>query len=377
MGGNEQKATAWRGKLQAVKFPSRTEVEKMSHRRFLCTAFRPGMQRRHRLGDPGGGVVVDAVQLALPGIAYAPAKVRRYGLQEAHTHPLVSSGKDAAGVWHSSFRVPAARAWGFPELEYGRTGTSIPALLFDMDGDPTDWLVDVLGPALPRPNWITWRTANRHAHVCYTLARPVLTGAQARPTPQAWLARIGEYLALKLKADAAYSAALAHNPMARASRGRYRTDWLRQEPYSLAELAAFVPKGWRRPPQPRTVYGRNDALFREGMRWSGKPANWGKWAALGTHLWAMNAGFIEPLNARELAGIVKSIVRYQRRNLESGQQQEMFSRIQSVRGKKSGAARYQGSNEQTRPWEAEGVSRRTWYRHQAGQHTGKRGRPKK
>lgn len=346
----------------------------MSHRRFLCTAFHPGMQRRHRLGDPGGGAVVDAVQLALPGIEYAPAKVRRYGLQEAHTYPLVSSGKDAAGVWHSSCRVPAARAWGFPELEYGRTGTSIPALLFDMDDDPTDWLVDVLGPDMPRPNWIVWRTANMHAHVCYTLARPVLTGEQARQTPQAWLARVGEYMAAKLKADAAYSAALAHNPMSRASRGRYRTDWLRQEPYSLAELAAFVPKGWRRPiAQPRTVYGRNDALFREGMRWSGKPRNWGKWATLETHLWAMNVGFIEPLGARELGGIVKSIIRYQRRNLESGKQQEMFSRIQAARGRKSGATRYQGSNEQARPWEAEGISRRTWYYRQAGQHTGQHG----
>ena len=348
----------------------------MSHRRFLCTAFHPGMQRRHRLGDPGGGAVVDAVQLALPGIEYAPAKVRRYGLQEAHTYPLVSSGKDAAGVWHSSCRVPAARAWGFPELEYGRTGTSIPALLFDMDDDPTDWLADVLGPDMPRPNWIVWRTANMHAHVCYTLERPVLTGEQARQTPQAWLARVGEYMAAKLKADAAYSAALAHNPMSRSSRGRYRTDWLRQEPYSLAELAAFVPKGWRRPiAQPRTVYGRNDALFREGMRWSGKPRNWGKWAALETHLWAMNAGFIEPLNARELAGIVKSIVRYQRRNLESGKQQEMFAFIQASRGRKSGAARRKGTplEHDRTPWETAGISRRTWYRHQAGQHMGQHG----
>ena len=34
------------------------------------------------------------------------------------------------------------------------------------------------------------------------------------------------------------------------------------------------------------------------------------------------------------------------------------------------------TTEQARPWEAEGVSRRTWYRHQSGQHTGPRGRPK-
>lgn len=275
-------------------------------------------------------------QLSLPGINHAPPKVRRHGLQEAHTFPLVSHGKDAAGNWRSSFRVPAARAWGFPELEYGRTANSIPALLFDMDGDPTDWLVDVLGPELPRPNWIVWRTANMHAHLAYCLERPVLTGAQAKVTPQAWLARIGEFMAVRLKADAAYSAALGHNPMAKASRGKYRTDWLREEPYRLAELAAFVPKGWRRPPQPRTAYGRNHALFQEGMSWSGKPRNWGKWAALETHLWAMNAGFIEPLGERELGGILKSVVRYQSRNLSTGKQQRQFSFIQSRRGKKGG-----------------------------------------
>ena len=168
-------------------------------------------------------------------------------------------------------------------------------------------------------------------------------------TPQAWLARIGEYLAAKLKADAAYSAALAHNPMSRASRGRYRTDWLREAPYPLEELAAYIPKGWRRPPEPRTAYGRNDALFREGMKWSGKPRNWGKWATLETHLWAVNASFTEPLGARELAGIVKSIVRYQRRNLESGQQQEMFSRIQAARAGRAGQRVTKGATNRLDP----------------------------
>ena len=57
----------------------------------------------------------------------------------------------------------------------------------------------------------------------------------------------------------------------------------------------------------------------------------------------MNQGFIAPLGERELGGIVKSVVRYQRRNLESGKQQQTFSFIQSCRGKsggkKSGQAR--------------------------------------
>ena len=151
-------------------------------------------------------------------------------------------------------------------------------------------------------------------------------------------------MAAELKADAAYSAVLGHNPISQASHGRYRTDWLREEPYSLAELVAFVPKGWRRPIlQPQTIYGRNDALFRAGMKWSGAPRNWGNWEGLASSLWVKNQGFIAPLGERELGGIVKSVVRYQRRNLESGKQQRTFSFIQSCRGKsggkKSGQAR--------------------------------------
>ena len=156
-------------------------------------------------------------------------------------------------------------------------------------------------------------------------------------TPQRWLARVGEYLALQLQADAAYSSTLAHNPMSQASQGRYRTDWLREAPYSLAELAAFVPKGFRRPiVQPRTMYGRNCTLFDAGMKWSGTPSHWGDWASLETHLWTMNASFIAPLGERELGGIVKSVIRYQRRNLESGKQRQGFLFIQSCRGKKGG-----------------------------------------
>ena len=46
-------------------------------------------------------------QLTLPGIEFAPGKVRRHGLREFHTYPLVSPGKDAAGAWPGSWRVPA------------------------------------------------------------------------------------------------------------------------------------------------------------------------------------------------------------------------------------------------------------------------------
>ena len=98
-------------------------------------------------------------QLTLPGIDFAPTKVRRHGLREFHHYPLVSYGKNAAGLWLGSRRVPPELAWTYPELELGRTANSIPALIFDLDGHPPDWLVDVFRPPFPVPNWMTFRRA--------------------------------------------------------------------------------------------------------------------------------------------------------------------------------------------------------------------------
>ncbi len=273
-------------------------------------------------------------QLILPGIDFVPSQVRRYGLREFHHYPLASYGKNAAGIWLGSRRMPPELAWTHPELELGRTANSIPALIFDIDRP--DWGLEIFDGMVPVPNWATWRRANQHAHLVYALARPVLRGEQARPTPQGWLARIGEYLAATLQADLAYNAVLAHNPLEWASQGRYRTDWLREAPYTLAELGEAIPFGWRRPRRPLTVYGRNDALFRAGMKWTGRPRHWGDWPGLATYLAAMNAEFVVPLGERELGGIVKSIRRIQTKNLESGQTQRTFSFLQAARGRKGG-----------------------------------------
>ena len=125
-------------------------------------------------------------QLILPGIDFVPSQVRRYGLREFHHYPLASYGKNAAGIWLGSRRMPPAEAWTHPELELGRTANSIPALLFDIDRP--DWGLEIFDGVVPVPNWATWRRTNQHAHLVYALARPVVIGEQARPTPQGWLA---------------------------------------------------------------------------------------------------------------------------------------------------------------------------------------------
>ena len=68
-------------------------------------------------------------------------------------------------------------------------------------------------------------------------------------------------------------------------------------------------------------------------------------------------------HANECLHIAKSVTRYCRRNLASGQTQLGLKLIAAARGR-SGVARRKGTPlEQDRaPWKAEGLSRRTWYR---------------
>ena len=248
---------------------------------------------------------------------------------------------------------------------------------------------------------------NRPCHAAYCLYCPVLTRPEDLPGPQQALARIREFFTQELRADPHYTAVLTHNPVHQ----KWNTEWGYQWGYGLDELSQFLPPGYRLPrlDKIQTHQGRNSGLFKAGMKWCGLPRNWSNLSSVYPYLTTLNKKLTIPLSLREVEGIAKSVVNISSHNLASGQTQAKFSQIQAARGRKggriSGAKRYQGSKEQERPWEAEGVSRttwydrqattprqsieelkpweaegvsrRTWYRKKAGQNTGARGRPKK
>jgi len=297
-------------------------------------------------------------------VLFAPEIVRRHGLREFHTSPYVSQGKRSDGSWGATYRVSAEAAWQYPEIEL-RTPTSCPVLVLDCDQGAHNPIAAALAAVLPWPSWVCWRRGTQSCHAAYCLRRPVLTYEGALPVPQAALARIAEYYTRELRADPGYSGVLTHNPVHQ----QWQTDWGYQGGYSLAELAQFIPPGWRlpRPEKCLSIAGRNTGLFRAGMKWCGQPRNWGNFSAVGAYLAALNTTLVQPLPVREVEGITKSVARYARENLTSGQTQVQFSQLQAVRGRKggriSGAKRYPASNEAERPWEAAGVARATWYRH--------------
>ena len=92
----------------------------------------------------------------------------------------------------------------------------------------------------------------------YTLAAPVHRYPEARPAPLLKLSRIANYYTA-VAGDRGYNGVLTRNPLPEPDLFT-TTAWLREAPFSLEELADWIPKGWRSPPPPSI--GRNVTMFR-------------------------------------------------------------------------------------------------------------------
>ena len=298
--------------------------------------------------------------------------MRRHGLVEAHTWPLVSRGK-VRGEVQASFRIPAFEAWGYASLEL-RSARAWPCLVLDCDG--TDGysrvMVALLDGEIPNPNWIVHRDSGG-AHVVYTMERPVLRGARARERPLRMFSRVSEYLAQVVKADAGYRAVLSHNPMTPDPAQCLKTTWGREAAYSLGELCEVISFGWKRPKVPKTAIGRNWAMFRALLKWAGSPSNLGLPvlpAALSIYRDIVDAfpGSGTAFTGAEVAGIARSVERYRAMWKARGQFGAAGEVERSAWGRRwgiqSGAARRKGTplEHDREPWKAAGMSRRTWYR---------------
>ena len=339
----------------------------------------------------------------------APLVVRKHGLRDAHSRPLVSPGK-VGGVFGVSFRVAPWAAWLFPSLEL-RAANSYTCLILDLDGCGSYERAEraVRRAKVGALNWAVENKRTGGVHGVWTLAAPVHRAEMALAAPLKRYGRISEYYAAAVGADAGYTGVLTHNPMEDAQLPGFETHWLRREPYTLGELAEYIPFGWRRPKASRTAAGRNVDVFCHCMRWAGSPANLGAPVLGEAH--RANDGLEIPLDPPEVAGIARSVERYRRKWIKQGR---FYSQAERTawgrdRGIKSGLARRKRTQERdraiiqavtggqpmrsaardhglthtavekivareaplfarpapltaTRPWEAEGVPRRTWYR---------------
>ena len=281
----------------------------------------------------------DSRQLKLP-IEFAPPRVRKHGLRDAHTYPLVSMGKGHSGAHSASFRVPPAEAWDFPEIEF-RTGNSWPCMIQDIDGANALYrIVEAVDKfEIKLPCWLVTRKESGGTHGVWTLERPVHRGEAARKGPLKALARVSEYYAQVLGADSSYCGVLSHNPMSKAHGPGFVTNWLHEDAYTLPELGEVIPMGWRRPAVCKTAIGRNCDLFRALMSWAGSPENIVNDCLAAAY--AANQSFLIPLPDAEVAGIARSVQQYRLKWITKGKhytptQRTLWGR---ARGIKSGAAR--------------------------------------
>ena len=209
---------------------------------------------------------------------------------------------------YSSFRTSPAKAWRFPEVEYGNAGSSIAALVLDCD-KPARLRRGL--PDLPPPNWTVWRRGNHHAHVCWTLDTPVHRYPAARVEPLRYLADIADYYSHAVGADPGYAGV-----------------------------------------------GRNCDLFEAGMRWAGRRAN--AHQDVLPALMVVNQEFDHPLPFSEVQATARSIEKYRRRWAARGWHCPRWLSRQAARGRKGGRPRqYEPGRE---PWTLAGMSRATWYR---------------
>ena len=270
--------------------------------------------------------------------------------------PRVGRRTRKGGFW--SGRVPARHAWAYPYLETTDAGATWATLTYDCDNRQA--MASGLSE-LPPWNWFVETT--RGAHVTWALAVPVAKHAAARAAPETYLSHVAEYYHAALGADPAFNG-LGRNP----AHPDAKVLWGAPRPYTLGELSSVVPFNWRKPRIAQTGIGRNRDMFMSGLR--GASAN--RDVAALTILHTINAEIAamwgKPLMPdRELGYMARSIERYRAKWERHGHaprwiaRQAARSAMQLGKARKASASN-EGSNEQLRPWEAEGISRRTWYR---------------
>ena len=139
----------------------------------------------------------------------------------------------------SSVANPARMAWRrYQEIEL-RTPNSFPALIFDCDSQPQDYLAVAFGALVRPPNWIVSNPETGNAHIVYCLARPVLHGDCMRLKPLKFRQRIAEYYRMVYGADSGYAGVLTHNPV----HPKWDVTWWREEPLDAAGAGRGHPQG--------------------------------------------------------------------------------------------------------------------------------------
>lgn len=267
-----------------------------------------------------------------------------------------------------SYRQPREVALGFRLIQYNEPAAKR-WMLFDLDYRDAAEAYEAANVAVP--NIIMENPANGHAHLAYELAEPVTYYDKSHDLPMAYLRDTERAMVRRLGADKAYGGMLAKN----AAHQAWRVYRLREASYSIGDIARWLEphemKGWA-PCERESGLGRNVSLFDELRKFAYGEVRRFKSDGLTVSQFRdrllkvacgmnLTLDFNSPLHTSEVAGIVKSVARWTWKRFS----QERFSEIQRKRINKRWAGHV--SLNESKPWEAEGISRATWFRRQNAQ----------
>lgn len=242
----------------------------------------------------------------------------------------------------------------------------ITSLVFDIDRSDAyfAWSDANLAP----PTWIAKNRLNGHAHIGYMLSAPVCTTHRAKQNVIEYLAKIEQAYGLALGADRGYSGLITKNPCHET----WENHIFGVQPYDLNYLADFVElQELKTDLKEISGLGRNCMMFDTVRYWAYKAVRAHRGSTFDIWLGKVleqcqnaNGAFIEPLPYSEVKATAKSIARYCWRK-DAYHYQEFIdrqSRKGAIGGQKSKRLPVEGSEATTKPWEAMGISRATFYR---------------
>ena len=245
-------------------------------------------------------------------------------------------------------------------------------LILDLDYEHS--LAEILFSrvGIPLPNFVTANFQGGRSHIVFELEEPIYKTNASKQKIIAFAHAIIMRLQELFDADIGYSGTITKNPIS----PNWRVTELRKKPYSLYELAEKIDL-------PRKDYskqkisvdeaiglGRNCYVFytacpfayQEIRAYRGK--TYSQWEmAMIDHCMSLNENLSEPMTYREVRCIAKSISRFCWKN-DAYCYQEFIDRQKrkgSLGGKKSKRGAKANSERSTKPWEAMGISRRTFY----------------
>lgn len=232
---------------------------------------------------------------------------------------------------------------------------------FDIDDEDAQFRPEDRG--CPPPNFIAINRANGHAHVAYELSAPVSFFSASSRKAMAFFDDVVRGMTVKLGADLSYSGFLAKNPCSE----QWATHWQTIGPYDLETLNDYLDRSDKKKRQRVEVreIGRNVKLFdhlrlfayRHCLEFKRRQKTLADFVVTLQHVAvAENRCFTVPLASAEIHGIVKSVAKWVWDEFSVAS----FADRQRQRARRRWAKSPRESA--SKPWEKEGISRRTWER---------------